>query len=292
MVLFKLMNETNIFSTASHKLFGPVKRISSKTYYTDSVGLPVRTCFQMFIRDFLPEAVIVFSRFTELNGLDSSCYKFEYSNDFRNIIQIFVNSTYDMRYLYKLDEKLRVIEKVLMSGNKCAEREVTFYNDEHRNKSFIKYNATGREEERIESYYNKDNKLTDMQITKRNEGISNYKITYIEPDIKVTKISDRNNKILKFRSETLDKYGNLLKQSESEPEGVNLFTASYQYTYTADNLIYEMICFGQAGKLNFRRIFLYDNHKNIVTEKTYVPARTEGEILSKIIENEIEYYMH
>ena len=84
MVLFKLMNETNIFSTASHKLFGPVKRISSKTYYTDSVGLPVRTCFQMFIRDFLPEAVIVFSRFTELNGLDSSCYKFEYSNDFRN----------------------------------------------------------------------------------------------------------------------------------------------------------------------------------------------------------------
>ncbi len=51
------MNETNIFSTASHKLFGPVKRIGSKIYYTDSVGLPVRTCFQMFIRDFLPEAV-------------------------------------------------------------------------------------------------------------------------------------------------------------------------------------------------------------------------------------------
>jgi hypothetical protein len=98
---------------------------------------------------------------------------------------------------------------------------------------------------------------------------------------------------LKFRSETLDKYGNLLKQSESEPEGLNLFTASYQYTYTADNLIYEMICFGQAGKLNFRRIFLYDNHKNIVTEKNVcAPLAQKGEILSKIIENEIEYYMH
>jgi len=269
-----------------------VKSAVSKTFYIDSYGNVLRERFQQFKREFSETGLILSSRSTELNGLDYSHYIFSYDEKFETVIQKFVRDTglSEMYYIFRLDNKFRTVEKKLIIGESCASREVWFFDDENLTESNVVYGPSGKIEKRIIGNYNSNEKITDLQITGKNGDISIYKMTYIEPNTKITKISDKNKEIKKFISETKDSCGNLLKYSESGPAGVNFFSVTYKNFYNENSLLKELICFENDGKISYRRFFEYDKFKNIVCEKTYKLDKNSENILDKIIETQYEYF--
>jgi YD repeat-containing protein len=286
------MPSKDSFNRASHKIFGNVKRVVSRTFYTDKFGRVLRDRCQTAYREFSADDKILVSRYTELNGLDSSHYRYSYGN--QTVEQKFVNSdgSFGMAFSFKLDEKNRVIEKTVTISGAAASRETTIYDDELNRESYVKYGPSGKIEKRIITQYDQNGRMTEMYLTENERDKTIFKSTYLDGGIRITKMTDEKQNVKKFTIETRDMHGNLTQYSESGAGGSDLFKVLYENSYDSVGELTQIRCTDADGKLNWRRTFAYDNFGNIVSETTYAQDRKIADIetLDKITESSYEYF--
>ena len=283
---------SNNFDLKYYLLLGKVRYAISKTYCTDNEGNVDKSRYRFFRREFSETGFILYSLSIEFDGEIFSEYRFSYDANYRNVVQEFgkMGTPRQMKYLYKLDDKGRIKEKKLVVGDNCIRREVWFYDDHKLTESSLHYDSKGKIEKKIIGSYNIFGRMTDLQITDNKDDIMIYKMTYPETNTKITRITDKNNKIIKITTEIRNNFGYLLKYSESGATGRNSFSIKYENSYYLNDLLKEITCYREEGKIAHMYYFEYDLYKNPVVEKSLFPDTDSNNLIGRITENEYKYF--
>ncbi len=280
------------FNTTEHKLKGRIKRIVRKTFYADSTGELNKNRFALFEREFNEDFSIRLSRSVEINGLQN--FHYQYSYDLNTVRQQYIKTdgSDGFYFTFTLDSEGRPLEKLQYSNDRLAEREVYLYDDEDMRESYVCYNSAGRISKRLITVSEQNGRKKNIYLTENEKDVTIFVKTHIEPDSDITLIMNAKKEVQKIQAVVRDKHGNLVKQTESGPAGVNLSGTTYTNEYDEKNQRTSETCYRLSKELQWKRIYSYDKVGNCTLEQTYIPDKTNTAnlILDKQIDSEIDYW--
>jgi len=284
------------FDLKNYNLFGKIKSVDNKTFYTNNNNEIAREKFAVLSWKFNEFGFITHSKSVEYSGLIYSNYIFEYNEKNQCIERQFIyKDKISSRDIFKYDINGRVIEKAYVrEPDYVVSREEMIYDTANNTETIIFYSSSGKIIKKEISHYNIKRELKLFEVVENNKVTSSY--NYFYPD-ELTKsvFHFEANKILSKKSKVIyDKYGNLVEEFEFSTDNKETRYRFQQNKYNEANQLIEELSGNRIEPIHWKRVYKYDVFGNKIVEEKYLPNKKklpEIELfLDSVIETEIEYY--